>query len=46
MTAKLTFFPVGNGDMTLIRLESGRAILIDVNIRVSADDPGYARCRG
>lgn len=39
MTAKLIFFPVGNGDMTLIRLESGRAILIDVNIRVSADDP-------
>lgn len=38
MTAKLTFFPVGNGDMTLIELESGRKILIDMNIRASADD--------
>jgi hypothetical protein len=39
MTAKLTFFPVDNGDMTLIILESGRKILIDVNIRAAADDP-------
>ena len=39
MTAKLTFFPVGNGDMTLIELESGRRVLIDVNIRAAADDP-------
>ena len=39
MTAKITFFPVDNGDMTLIKLESGKTILIDVNIRVAADDP-------
>lgn len=39
MKAKLNFFPVGNGDMTLIELESGRTILIDVNIRAAADDP-------
>lgn len=39
MTANITFFPVGNGDMTLIRTESGRRILIDINIRKAADDP-------
>jgi hypothetical protein len=39
MAAKIAFFPVGNGDMTLIQLESGRKILVDVNIRAAADDP-------
>lgn len=39
MAAKLTFFPVGNGAMTLIDLESGKTILIDTNIRAKADDP-------
>jgi len=29
MATDVTFFPVGNGDMTLISLESGRTILID-----------------
>jgi len=38
MTAKIEFFPVKNGDMVLLTLESGRKILIDVNIRKSADD--------
>lgn len=38
-TTQILFFPVGNGDMTLIRLESGHTILIDVKIRASADDP-------
>lgn len=38
MTAKIEFFPVDNGDMTLLTLESGRTIMIDVNIRKSADD--------
>lgn len=38
MIAKLNFFPVDNGDMTLIELESGERILIDVNIRVAADE--------
>lgn len=36
---KLSFFRVGNGDMTLITLESGKTILIDCNIRAAADDP-------
>ena len=39
MNAKITFFPVDNGDMTLVELESGRTILIDTNIRAAADDP-------
>src|SRR5579859_7918323 len=39
VVAKVTFFPAGNGDMTLIKLESGRTILIDVNVRAAADDP-------
>lgn len=39
MVAELTVFPVDNGDMTLIELESGRKILIDVNIRGAADNP-------
>ena len=38
MVSKISFFPVGNGDMTLIELESGRKILIDVNVRAAADD--------
>ena len=38
MTATLSFFPVGNGDMTLLETESGRKILIDLNIRAEADD--------
>jgi hypothetical protein len=42
MTAKIEFFPVGNGDMTLIQLESGRKILVDINIRAAADDPDDA----
>ena len=39
MVAKVTLFPVGNGDMVLIEPESGRKVLIDMNIRASADDP-------
>lgn len=39
MAAKLTFFPVGNGAMTLLELDSGRTVLIDTNIRAKADDP-------
>jgi len=39
MNASITFFPVDNGDMTLVELESGRTILIDTNIRAAADDP-------
>ena len=39
MIGTLSFFPVGNGDMTLIKTASGRHILIDLNIRAAADDP-------
>lgn len=39
MNAKITFFPVGNGDMTLVVMEAGLRVLIDANIRAAADDP-------
>ncbi|MDO9177608.1 MAG: hypothetical protein Q7U16_04660 [Agitococcus sp.] len=39
MVAKITFFPVGNGDMTLIETESGKKILIDCRIRKGSDHP-------
>lgn len=41
MATSITFFPVGNGDMTLICLgdKAGTRILIDCNIRAAADDP-------
>lgn len=38
MSATIEFFPVGNGDMTLLTLQSGRRLLIDINIRLAADD--------
>jgi hypothetical protein len=37
MTASLAFFPVSNGDMTLIRFDNGQTALIDINIRAAAD---------
>jgi hypothetical protein len=41
MATELTFFPVGNGDMTLISLgdDNETKILIDCNIRDAADNP-------
>lgn len=39
MNGAIAFFPVGNGDMTLVRTESGHNLLIDLNIRTAADDP-------
>ena len=39
MSAKTIHFKVGNGDMTLVVLESGRRILIDCKITSAADDP-------
>ena len=39
MPACISFFPVGNGDMTLVTTESNRKLLIDLNIRSAADDP-------
>lgn len=37
MTPEITFYPVGNGDMTLVKLESGATILIDINIRTPGE---------
>ena len=39
MAGRLSFFPVGNGDMTLVQTEGGHKILIDMNILAAADDP-------
>ena len=39
MSAHLSFFPVSNGDMTLVQTEGGHNLLIDMNIRTAADDP-------
>ncbi|MBI5641179.1 MAG: metallohydrolase [Nitrospirae bacterium] len=46
MTANITFFPVGNGDMTLVKLGDSdeTAILIDINIRNAADDDDDDAC--
>jgi len=40
MVAKITFFPIDNGDMTLLRLADSdtTSLLIDCNIRSAADD--------
>ena len=39
MVARITFFPVGNGDMTLIETEDNKRILIDCRIRAGDDYP-------
>jgi hypothetical protein len=41
MGASITFFPVDNGDMTLVQLadSDNTSILVDLNIRAAADDP-------
>lgn len=38
MSANVIFFPVSNGDMSLIELDNDQCILIDINIRGAADD--------
>jgi hypothetical protein len=38
MTASITFFPVGNGDMTLITFDNGQTLLCDLHVRKAADD--------
>ena len=38
MAGRLSFFPVGNGDMTLVQTEGGHKILIDMNILAAADE--------
>jgi hypothetical protein len=40
MAAKIEFFRVDCGDMTLITFDSGKTLLIDCHIRKSADDEG------
>lgn len=47
MPTTITFFPVDNGDMTLVKFgdTSGTTLLIDVNIRQDADDPESDDCR-
>lgn len=37
MVASISFFPVSNGDMTLVTLDNGQTVLIDANIRKAAD---------
>lgn len=44
MAAKITFFPVSNGDMTLITLADNTSILIDINIRASSVDSDDISC--
>jgi hypothetical protein len=39
MTAKVSFFPVACGDMTLVKTDNGKNVLIDINVRQAADDP-------
>ncbi len=38
MAAETLHFKVDNGDMSLIEVQGGRTILVDINIRNSADD--------
>lgn len=40
MAVKTLHYRVGNGDMMLMVLESGRRILVDIDIRADADDDG------
>lgn len=39
MAAIISFFPVGNGDMTLIKTDSDRRILVDCNVRKGDEYP-------
>lgn len=38
MTASITFFPVNNGDMTLITFDNDQKLLVDLNVSQAADD--------
>lgn len=39
MAAKVSFFPVACGDMSLVKTDNGKNVLIDINVREAADDP-------
>lgn len=38
MAASITFFPVGNGDMTLVTFDNDQRLLVDLHVRKAADD--------
>ena len=44
MPSTVTFFPVDNGDMTLIKLSDHTTILVDINIREAAEDEQNPAC--
>lgn len=44
MSSAITFFPVDNGDMTLIKLADKTSILIDINLREFAEDEQEPSC--
>ena len=49
MKSKITFFPVDNGDMTLIKLSDKTTILVDINLRESSEDeesPAFDAVKG
>ena len=43
MTASITFFPVGNGDMTLITFDNDQKLLVDLHVAQAADDEEMIR---
>lgn len=44
MANYMTFFPVGNGDMTLIQTKTNKYIMIDCNIRNAENDDTIYDC--
>ncbi len=44
MASSVTFFPVDNGDTTLIKLNDKTTILIDINIRQAGEDENASAC--
>ena len=49
MKSTITFFPVDNGDMTLIKLRVKTTILVDINLRELAEDeenPAFDAVKG
>ena len=49
MKSTITFFPVDNGDMTLIKLSDKTTVLVDINLRESAEgeeNPGFDAVKG
>src|SRR5829696_8589330 len=42
--ASITYFPVGNGDTSLIKLGDKTTVIIDCNIRCDANDEEVEEC--